>query len=446
MSIKVLKFGGTSMGTTESISQCAQIVKKTAEKEKTIVVVSALSKVTNELIELIELAKSQRSSQIIKRLDALEQRHKQTLKPFVNNLEKSWVIFIPIFKELRQILTGISLVGDISEKTSAAIWSYGERLSSWIMHFALIQENVANERVIATKLIKTDSNYLNAAVDFSKTKVSTKKVIGPVLKSKSAVVVTGFIGSDDDKHLTTLGRGGSDYTASILGLSMGAKDIEIWTDVDGVMSADPRIIKDAKVWKEINIDVMSEMAYIGAKVLHPKTISPALLGKIPVYIKNTFKPTAPGTKIVEADKKGIKGIVVKKDQTLLHLSNPIILNQIGTIHEYSHVFADNDISIDVCATSEISITFSINSKDKQEKLFEGLRELANLDVNENMAKVCIVGSHIGNDAKILAKIFNSLEKYKIYTISNSASFNNITLMVKEKDADEILKVLHKRLF
>ena len=447
--IKVLKFGGTSMGTSESISKCAQITKDATKNSKVIVVVSALSGITNELIELIELAKKQKPRLIGVRLDKLEEKHKKTLGCFIansNDLDEARLKLSPIFKELRQILTGISLVGDISDKTSAAIWSYGERLSSWIMHYALLDNKVKNKRISATKLIQTNSNYLEAEVDFAKTKANCKRLLDPLVKNNKAVVITGFIARDKYKNITTLGRGGSDYTASIIGLSVDASQIEIWTDVDGVMSADPRVVTDVRAWSEIDVNVMSEMAYVGAKVLHPKTITPALQGKIPVYIKNTFNLAAIGTKIVEQDKKGLRGIVVKKNQLLMNLTNPIILNQIGAIHEYSHLFAENNISIDICATSEISISFSINQKDKSEKLYKDLKKLAKLTVYENMAKICIVGNQIGNDASILARIFKALEKYQIYTISNGASFNNITIMVNQKDADEMLKVLHKELF
>jgi len=444
--IKILKFGGTSMGTNETISECAKIIKNAIKNSKVIVVVSALSGVTNELIALIDLAKNQKSRLIAVRLDKLEKKHKETLNCFAKNPNEAWAQLLPIFNELRQILTGISLVGDISDKTSAAVWSYGERLSSWIMHYALLESNVTNKRISAAKLIQTNSNYLEAEVDFVKTKVNCKRILNPLIKDNQAVVITGFIARDKHKHITTLGRGGSDYTASIIGLSVNANQIEIWTDVDGVMSADPRIVPSARVWSEIDVNVMAEMAYVGAKVLHPKTIAPALQGKIPVYIKNTFNIKSRGTKIVEQDKKGLRGIVVKKNQLLLHLANPVILNQIGSIHEYSHVFAENNISIDVCVTSEISISLSINKKDESEKLYKDLRKLAKLTINDNLAKICIVGNQIGNDVSILARIFNTIKNYKIYLISDGASFNNITLMVDEKNADDILKVLHKELF
>ena len=444
--IKVFKFGGTSMGTSKSIAQCAKIIQNATKDSKVIVVVSALSQVTNELISLIDLAKKQKPRLIADRLDALEEKHRKTLEFFVDDLDDAWINLYPIFKELRQILTGISLVGDISDKTSAAIWSYGERLSSWIMHYALWNDDVANRRISATKLIQTNSNYLDAEVDFKRTKANCKRLLAPLVKDNQAVVITGFVARDKHKHITTLGRGGSDYTASIVGLSMHASQIEIWTDVDGVMSADPRIVPNAKVWNELDVNVMAEMAYVGAKVLHPKTITPALQGKIPVYIKNTFNLDAKGTKIVEQDKKGLRGIVVKKDQLLLHLSNPVILNQIGTIHEYSHVFGDYNIPIDVCATSEISISFSIDTKDKSEKLYKDLKKLAKLTVHSGLAKLCIVGNQIGNDAFILERIFKTLKNYKIYTVSNGASFNNITLMINQKEVDEILKKLHGELF
>lgn len=436
------------MGSAESISQCVKIIQNACQKQKAVVVVSALSGTTNTLLDLIEKAKKRKSRLVQNGIQELRIRHKKVLNAFAakENQTEAWATIEPIFKELCQILNGVSLVGDLSPKTTAAILSYGERISSWIMHAALRQANVKSQRESAVKLIRTDSNYLDAHVDFNQSKAKTKKKLIPLLKNNDAVVVTGFIALDKHRNITLLGRGGSDYTASLLGAMLGSSLIEIWTDVDGVMSADPRVIQNTQVWREIDVNVMAEMAYVGAKVLHPKTVSPALKENIPVVIKNTFNPEAPGTKIVHLAQKGLRGVVVKKNQALIQLTDPAILNQIGAINRYSNIFSRHNIAIDVCATSEISVTFSINQKDANEKLYKELRKSAKLEVILDLAKVCVVGSQIGNDSEILAKIFDSLKKYKIHTVSIGASFNNITLMANQSEADEILKILHKKLF
>jgi len=256
----------------------------------------------------------------------------------------------------------------------------------------------------------------------------------------------GFIGKDTRGDITLLGRGGSDYTASLVGISLNASGIQIWTDVDGVMSADPRIIKNVKLWSKMNIDVMAEMANSGAKVLHPKTVTAAVQKKIPVYIKNTFNPKARGTLITTQSKKGLKGVQCVKGQMLIHCKTPEMLSAFGFIHECSKTFVENNIPIDACATSEITFTCSIESRDYSKSLVKALSKIAHLEIYDHLAKICVIGCQVAQNPELHFCIYEVLKDFKIFSISSGASFNNITLFVEEKHADSILKSLHAKLF
>jgi aspartate kinase len=449
MKIKVLKFGGTSVGTSQGIEQCVKIIKRALANFKAVVVVSALSGVTDELIALIHLAQKQKPKLIKVRLNKLEERHREILASFVDaaDIEEVWEDnFAPLFKKLRFILTGTSFVGDLTDKTYAVICSFGERLSSWIVACALTRAGIKNQRVCATRLIRTDSQYLKASVDFRRTRKACQRWLLPPIRKGMVPVITGFMGKDTRGDIALLGRGGSDYSAAIIAVSTGTDIIEIWTDVDGIMSADPRLVAQAHPFPKIDMNVMAEMAYTGIKVLHPKTIIPALRNKIPVFIKNTFNPLAPGTEIVYGGKQGLRGIVIKKAQALLQINNPNMLEEIGFIHRCTQIFINHNVSIDVCVTSEVSITYSINQEDGSPKLYKDLRKMVDLTVYPNIAKVCVVGCQISFEAKLLARVFKALGRYPVYAVSIGAGFNNITLMVKDSQVEKILKLLHRNLF
>jgi len=337
-------------------------------------------------------------------------------------------------------------VGELADKSYAVICSFGERLSSRIMYYAIIHSGSLARRVPAIRLVRTDSHYKEAEVDFQRTKINFKRIVAPLLKKGIVPVIDGFVGKDTSGDTTLLGRGGSDYTASIAAVSLGADSIEIWTDVDGIMSADPRLIKNPKIWSEIDVSVMAEMAYGGAKVLHPKMVIPALNNDIHVRIKNTFNRSARGTEIIKNGKYGLRGIVADKNQTLLHLTNVDMLDGVGFIQKCSEICTQHDVPIDVCATSEISFTLTIHRDDYTSQLKKSLEKIAQLENYDNVAKICIIGNNITHDPIFLASVFTSLSGYKIYTVSIGTSFNNVTLIVNQNNADKILKVLHKALF
>ncbi len=437
------------MGSVDSISQCVDIVKEESAAKKVIAVVSAISGVTNELIKLIDLAKKQKQRLIAGRLNKLEDLHKNILKGFVTEAQFQEVWhkeFSPAFKKLRVVLTGISFVGELTDKSYAFICNFGERFSSRIMSHALCARGMKGQKINAMRVIRTDSNYLEANVDFKRTAERCKTILPPLLREKVVPVVMGFSGKDTHGDVTLLGRGGSDYTASIIAISLNAKDIQIWTDVDGVMSADPQVIPNIKLWSEMNLDVMAEMANSGAKVLHPKTITAAVKKNIPVFIKNTFNPKAEGTLVGNSRKKGLKGIVIVKNQTLINLVNPEMLDSFGFIHKCGESFAKHNVPIDVCITSEISFSCSIGGNLFSQHLNKELSKFARVEVHENLAKLCIIGCEVSHNAQLISDVFSVLRGYRIYSVSIGATFNNITILIDNKKTDQALKKLHADLF
>ena len=437
------------MASAASTIKCAEIVACKKKNFNVIVVVSAVSSITDRLIEIIKLAKKCKPRLVKSRVLEISKIHKEILKNLVLNEEMQESIwqqkFEPIISKLEAISYGTSLVGDLTNKTIARICAFGEKLSSILMVLALEKMSLKAEIIESERVIKTDNDYLKAKVNFQATSLSSKKVLKPIYNGGVIPVITGFIGKDTHGNITLLGRGGSDYTASILAMVLDAYDIEIWTDVDGVMTADPKIVKNAYSWHSIDMNVMSEMAYSGAKVIHPDTIAPAVEKNIPVYVYNTFNLSFQGTKIIKKAPYA-KGIVSSSNNTLITLANTSIINGVGFVKKVTTLVAEYNISIDVCATSEISFTFSIKREDYSKKLLKTFETFAHVSVIHNVTKLCFIGNEITNDKKILPGIFQICveQGVKIHTVSVSASGNNITIIIDEDSAHLILNCLHDR--
>ena len=449
MNLKSIKFGGTSMGSAKSIQECAKIIKVKIIESQVVVTVSAVGGITDKLIEIIRLARRTKPRLVKSKVIEIYNIHKEILKNLIlddGKAESLWnQEFEPIMNKLEAISYGTSLVGDLTNKTEARICAFGEKLSSLLMFLALEKIGVGSQRIESERIIKTDNNYLKAKVNFQATSISSKKILKPIFSKKIVPVITGFIGKDTHGNITLLGRGGSDYTASILAMVLNANAVEIWTDVNGIMTADPRIVEDAFSWLSLDMNVMSEMAYSGAKVIHPDTIALVVEKNIPVYVYNTFDSSFKGTKITK-DAPHAKGIVTSQGNTVITLENTSIINGVGFVKKVASIVADHNIPIDVCATSEISFTFSIKTEDFSKKLLKILQSFASVKVKNKITKLCFIGNDITSDQVLLAGIFTLCMEHntRIYTISVSASGNNITILIDQNNANIILKSLHKK--
>ena len=453
MRVKSIKFGGTSMGSSSSIMECADIVKeKLSTGDKIIVTVSAVGNTTDKLIAIINLARKSKPRLVKSVVLEIAASHKKILSEILNNHNKSNKVWNKQFQhlvdELKAISYGVSLMGDLTDKTVAKICAFGEKLSSLLIVQALNKKGIEAQRIESERIIKTDNNYLKAKVQFSSTNAAIRKIIKPLLNNDITPVVTGFIGKDIHGNITLLGRGGSDYTASIIAMGLCAKEIEIWTDVDGIMTADPNIVKQAYSWKNLDMHIMSEMAYSGAKVVHPDTIVLAVENDIPVCVYNTFNRKFQGTKITKTSQAVVKGLVSSPDSILLILENTSIINGVGFMKKVTGIFAEHNIPIDVCTTSEISLSISIKQDDYSVKLHKALESFASIKVKKNIAKLCFIGNQINQDNNLLSGIFATCEKQKVipHSISVSASGNNITLLIDNRKVHLLINKLHDKFF
>src|SRR3989344_7329408 len=362
--IKVAKFGGTSSGSVEAMQRVISVIRRPQRDARiAAVIVSAMSGVTDQLIKIAVLA-SKKDFSYKELLAALETRHIETVEKLVSarNRSKARAEAEKMFRYLSEAVQGIRLMRDLSPQTLDYIMSYGERLSAHLLTEAMNDQGVAAEYLNARKIIVTNGHFGAASVDFKATNIATQKYFRT---HKKLQIVTGFIGASPDKKTTTLGRGGSDYSAAIVGAALGAQAIEILTDVSGVYTADPRLVKNAKVVPELAFEEAGELAYFGAKVLHPKTILPAMREKIPVRVLNTFKPRDKGTTIVanfaQRRKKShnVEALTFKSPVAAVHINSPEFFDGNGFIARIFEIFDTYRTSIDVVTTSVASVSVKI---------------------------------------------------------------------------------------
>lgn len=460
-SVKVLKFGGTSMGSAETMRRVISIIRKPQKPARTTrvvraggdarvaaVVVSAMSGVTDELIRIAHAAASQEGSHK-NLLRKLEGCHSKTVKELVSSKNRAQALahVRTLFWHLNEVVTGIALVKELSPGALDYCVSYGERLSAHILSDALNDREVKCEYLNARNVVVTDDTFGEASVDFAATNRAIKKYFRQHPKLQ---IVTGFIGATPDRKTTTLGRGGSDYSASIFGAALRARVIEIWTDVSGVMTADPRLVKGAKVVPELAFEEAGELAYFGAKVLHPKTILPAMREKIPVRVLNTFKPRDKGTTIVSdfAERRSkshtVEALTFKRPVIVIHVQSPEFFDANGLMARIFEIFDEHRVSIDIVATSIAGVSLTIDSEKHLAAIVRDLKEFGSVMVEQGKAIVCAVGGSI-NAAGVAGRMFTVLGKrgIPVELISQAASGVSITFVVRERDAEKALKVLHQ---
>ena len=464
--MKVLKFGGTSVGSVESILSLKRIVEDEARQGQVIVVVSALGGITDKLIATSKMAQ-QGDEQWEQEYDAIVRRHHKMIESVIlDPLEKVQLLghVNPLLEQLRSIYTGVYLIHDLSEKTLAAIVSYGERLSSHIVA-SLID---GGTRMNARNFIKTERKNGKQSLDAELTYRLVREAFSHVSCVDSAtkgtvMVVPGFISKDHDSGETTnLGRGGSDYTASIIAAALDADVLEIWTDVDGFMTADPRVIHSAYTINELSYVEAMELCNFGAKVIYPPTIYPVCVKNIPIRVKNTFNPEHPGTLIkdkIDDDQKPIKGISSINGTTLITVTGLSMVGVIGVNRRIFTVLADNGISVFMVsqASSENSTSIGVRDEDAPAAV-EVLNEEFSKEIQtgamfpmhaeSGLATIAIVGENMKHTPGIAGKLFGTLGRSGISVIAcaQGASETNISFVVNSKFLRKSLNVLHDSFF
>lgn len=446
--VKVLKFGGTSMGSAAALDQVISIVQR-PQKDARIaaVVVSAMSGVTDALIEIAHCAPRKGSSYKAMIRD-LHAKHLDTLRQLhLRDRARAEKVINDMFRYLTEAVTGVALMRDLSPQALDYVVGYGERLSAHLLTEVLNDRGVACEYLNASKVVTTDARFGGASIDFKTTNTAIKKYFRT---HKKLQIVTGFIGATPEKRTTTLGRGGSDYSAAVFGAALGAKSIEIWTDVSGIHTADPRLVQGVRVVPELTFEEAGELAYFGAKVLHPKTILPAMRENIPVRVLNTFRPADKGTTIVSgfAERRNrshtVEALTFKRRIIVLHVQSPEFFDASGLMARIFGVFERHRTSIDLVATSVAGISLTIDDDKHLTGLVADLERMGNVSVERGKAIVCAVGGSV-NAAGVAGRMFTVLGKYDIPVelISQAASGVSITFVVRERDAEKALKVLHK---
>lgn len=436
----IMKFGGTSVGNAERISNVAEIIKSNLKKNP-IVVVSAVTKITDALISLANECSKSQEDEIF---ENIRNKHYEILSRL--NIDKN--LLKKDFDELEKLIKQTKNKKNIDAKTLDSFQSFGERMSSKIVAAELNKVGVKSQAFSSWDLgFLTDSKFGNA-----EPLEITYKNLKNNLKSLNAVpVITGFIGKTENGEITTLGRGGSDYTAAIVGAAINADEIQIWTDVDGVMSTDPKIVSNAKTLDKVSFAEASELAYFGARVLHPKTILPAIARRIPVKVLNSFNPKHTGTIIVnkvDKNRQAIKAIAYKKDITLINANSTRMLGAYGFLARLFDIFDEYRKSVDVVSTSEISVSLTIDNDENIGGILRELKEIANVEIIKDKAIICVVGEGMRRTPGIAGKTFTALGKNKINVemISQGASEINITFIVDGKDAEKAVKILHNEYF
>ena len=445
----VMKFGGTSVESAAAITRVAGIVRA-RQARRPVVVVSAMGKTTNRLLEIASTAIGGKREDYIRQLHNLRDYHSREARLIVPLADRADLdrFLDEHFQELTELVKGLAVLGELTPRSIDAISSYGERLSSYIVTLGFRHFGMPAEHVDSRDVLITDKRHTQAAPNFPETYARLAKTIPP-LAAQSVVVMGGFIASTEEGVTTTLGRGGSDYTAAIVGAGIDAEEIQIWTDVDGMLTADPTILPGGHRVKTISFAEAAELAYFGAKVLHPATVVPAIKKNIPVMILNSRRPDVPGTRITAESvhcENVVKSIACKRKIATVNIHSTRMLMAHGFLRRIFEVFDRYETPVDMVATSEVSVSLTIDNTRHIDLILGELRQFAEATVEHDGVIVCLVGENIRYTPGVARRVFNSLDGINIRMISQGASLLNISFVVAETDLLRTVTALHEEFF
>jgi len=463
MSTLIMKFGGTSVGSAEAIAQVCGIVKSyNQDWEQLVVVVSAMRGVTDTLIRCAELAVQGDEAEYNSLIEQLNSIHNEAMNELVSDdieLKRLSAQFDQYISELSAYCRSIHVLGEVTARGMDTITSLGERMNAPLVAAALREQGLAAQAVDAARLIVTDDSFQNANPLQGATRDKVNEILLPLLNEGEIPVVTGFVAATQDGILTTLGRGGSDYTAAILGDSLDASEVWTWTDVDGVMTADPRIVANARVIPELSFNEVSELAYFGAKVLHPKTLRPIIERDIPLWVKNTFNPESTGTKVIRSSPSvegKVTAISTIRDLSLVTVEGRGMLGIPGIAARTFAAVARQGASVLMIsqASSEQSICFVIPTRtvsgviqsiESEMELELSRRNIDRIWAQSEIVIVTAVGAGLRNTPGIAGRIFSALGETRInvIAIAQGSSEYSISIVVAEGDADDAMRQIHQ---
>ncbi|MCT8691676.1 lysine-sensitive aspartokinase 3 [Glaesserella parasuis] len=446
--LSVAKFGGTSVANFEAMSACANIV--TTDANTRVVVLSASAGVTNYLVELANGCETESREEILAAVRTIQYN-------IIEKLQDPTAVSAEIDALLEHI-SALALSASLA--TSAALTDelicHGEMMSTKIFTQLLKERNYPAVWVDVREIVATNNHYGKAAPNDEKTQAQSDAILKPLIAEGKVVITQGFIGRDDEGKTTTLGRGGSDYSAALLAEVLNANDVLIWTDVPGIYTTDPRVVPAAKRIDTMSFNEAAEMATFGAKVLHPATLLPAVRSNIPVYVGSSKAPEQGGTWVTRdpQPRPTFRALALRRNQILLTLSSLSMLHAQGFLANVFAILAKHKISVDVITTSEVSIALTLDKTGSASsgadmlspELLEELRQYCNVKVENDLALVAIIGNNLHTQAGIAKQLFATLSPYNVRLISYGASTNNVCTLVQNSKADDVIRSLHFALF
>jgi aspartate kinase len=447
----VVKFGGTSVGDADRVANAIDIVAERRQL-RPIVVVSALSGVTNDLVAASEAARDQNPGKVREIIDRVRQRHEDVALHLVQQKVDFFEAFVKQLnkqvEQIQTILSGIALLGEITLRAKDKVVSIGEKLSSVLFAYSMMMRALPGEHVESEEVIWTTDAFGCATPLMDRTTKAAHDVLLPLLERNRIPVMGGFIGRTIGGATTTLGRNGSDYSAAIVGAAVGADEVQIWTDVDGLLTCDPRFVPGARVIDRISHDEAAELASFGAK-LHPRTLEPAMAAGIPVRVLNTNKPQSTGTLITpEGDERseGPRSIARKRNVTLVHMTSNKMLGAHGFLARLFDVFQQLAISVDLIATSEVSVSVTVDERHHIDELKSRLRDVAEVEVLDEQCIVAVVGRKLLADTTVASRIFDALRGMPVKMLSLGRSGLNLSIVIDDRDSERAIQQIHAALF
>ncbi|MBC7933402.1 MAG: lysine-sensitive aspartokinase 3 [Rubrivivax sp.] len=447
----VMKFGGTSVEDAPAFERVAALIGRASE-QRPVVVVSAMSRVTDALLGAFETAARGQHDDALRSLEQHFARHTQAARSMLKSGEAAEIASVVetargelavALREVAERARPIPLLQDL-------VVSYGEQLSSRLLAAVLRARGMKARQVDARRCIITDDEHGCASPLKEETERHTRTELEPLIEEGVIPVLGGFIASSATTgETTTLGRGGSDFTAGLVGAALRAREIQIWTDVSGVLTADPRVVPEARTIPRLSYAEAAELAFFGAKVLHPKTILPAVVRNIPVRICNSRLPSAPGTIVyfdAEMTPRTVKAIAHKTGVHIVHITSARMLGAYGFLRAIFEVFERHRTAVDIVTTSEVSVSLSLEETDALDAIIEDLRHIAAVKVESDRAIVCIVGEGLRSTAGIAGRVFSTIRGINVLLISQGASAVNLTFVVEERSVAEVVRRLHAAFF
>ena len=443
----VAKFGGTSVGDAPAIERLAAIVRDRLDRQP-IVVVSAMSGTTNALLAMAEQSARGQLIGAMRAVEGVRERHLAEAEAMLGKAGAETCDELSVMcDELAQLVGALNVLGDLTPRSLDAVAAFGERLSSVLVTAVLRRHGVEAQHVDARDVVLTSGEFTRAEPLPDEIADRARERVLPIVREGRVPVLGGYIGATKAGITTTLGRGGSDYSAALVGAALRSDAIEIWTDVDGMLTADPRVVEGARLIERIRFDEASELASFGAKVLHPMTIAPAVRLGIPVYIYNSRNPSGTGTLITaDAPRRPVSAIAGKGDVTMVKVRAPRMLLAHGFLRTVFEIFERNRTSVDVVATSEVSVSLTTDEDHRLEEIVVELRQLGDVAVERNRGIIALVGAGLSDSTGAMARALGAFGDVRLHMLSLSATGINLTAIVDAEQVNPVMQRLHAAFF